>query len=156
MTIQSGGKIEEVSWEDPEAAALRERQRSEIAEVYGSPESEPRPAPSASDSAAFFVVRDADGTAVGCGGLRDLGGGAGEIKRMYVSPGHRGSGVAALVLSTLEERARLLGWSRLRVETGSLLTAAIRCYTRSGYVRIPNYGPYAGAEDSRCFELALD
>ncbi|GLF92741.1 GNAT family N-acetyltransferase [Streptomyces yaizuensis] len=148
-------EIKEVPWTDPDATALRARQRVEIAAVYGSPESEPGPAPSAADTAAFFVTYDARGTAVGCGGLRDLGGGTGEIKRMYVAPDQRGTGVAGLILRTLEERARELGWSRLRVETGSRLTAAIRCYTRAGYAPIPAYGPYVGAEDSHCFERTL-
>ncbi|ANW17075.1 GNAT family N-acetyltransferase [Streptomyces clavuligerus] len=148
-------KIDEVPWNDPGATALRERQRAEVAAVYGSPESEPGPAPSAADVLAFYVTYGGDGAAMGCGGLRDLGEGAGEIKRMYVSPDHRGSGAAGLILRTLEERARAEGWTRLRVETGGLLTAAIRCYTRSGYVPIPNFGPYAGAADSHCFERTL-
>ncbi|MEV6653650.1 GNAT family N-acetyltransferase [Streptomyces sp. NPDC051219] len=148
-------KIEQVSWTDPAATALRARQRAEIADVYGTPDSEPGVAPSAADIAVFFVACEDDGTAVGCGGLRDLGGGAGEVKRMYVDPARRGSGIAARILRALEEWARGQGWTSLRLETGDRQPAAVRFYTRSGYGRIPNFGAYAGLETSLCFERLL-
>ncbi|MFI9235529.1 GNAT family N-acetyltransferase [Streptomyces sp. NPDC053079] len=148
-------KIEQVPWEDPDATALRERQRAEIAAAYGTPDSEPGQAPSAADIAAFFVAREDDGTAVGCGGLRDLGAGVGEVKRMYVSPAWRGSGVATRILCTLEDWAREQGWASLRLETGDRQPDAVRFYTRSGYGRIPNFGAYADVENSLCFERTL-
>ncbi|MCP3822224.1 GNAT family N-acetyltransferase [Streptomyces sp. A3M-1-3] len=131
------------------------RQRAEIAAAYGTPDSEPGVAPSAADIAVFFVASDDDGTAVGCGGLRDLGGGVGEVKRMYVAPAWRGSGVAARILRTLEEWARGQGWTSLRLETGDRQPDAVRFYTRSGYGRIPNFGAYAGLGSSLCFERPL-
>ncbi|KUJ68047.1 GCN5 family acetyltransferase [Streptomyces albus subsp. albus] len=148
-------KIEQVPWTHPDAAALRARQRAEIAEIYGTPDSEPGAAPSAADIAVFFVASADDGSAVGCGGLRDLGGGIGEVKRMYVEPDRRGSGVAAGVLSALEEWARGQGWTHLRLETGDRQAAAVRFYTRHGYRRIPNFGAYAEVRESRCFERLL-
>lgn len=148
-------KIEQVTWDAPDAALLRARQRAEIAEVYGTPESEPGPPPSAADMLAFFVAYDVDGTAVGCGGLRGLDAATGEIKRMYVAPGARGTGTAARVLRALEEWARERGWTRLRLETGDRQPAAVRFYMRSGYVRIPNFGAYEGFADSLCFERRL-
>ncbi|MFE7131284.1 GNAT family N-acetyltransferase [Streptomyces sp. NPDC057638] len=147
-------QIRQVPWDDPDATALRALQRDEIAEIYASTASEPGPPPSAADVAAFFVAY-AEETPVACGGLRALDTVTGEVKRMYVDPAHRGSGAAALLLRAMEEWARDEGWSSLRIETGSRLTAAIRFYTRCGYARIPNYGPYAGAEDSLCFARPL-
>ncbi|MEU7132471.1 GNAT family N-acetyltransferase [Streptomyces sp. NPDC046261] len=148
-------KIEQVDWADPTAAALRARQRAEIAERYGTPDSEPGVAPSAADIAAFFVAYEDGGTAVGCGGLRYLGDGIGEIKRMYVAPPWRGSGVAPLILRGLEEWASGQGWTSLRLETGDGQPDAVRFYTRSGYERIPNFGAYTGVESSWCFERPL-
>lgn len=148
-------KIKQVPWSDPEATVLRARQRAEIAERYGTPDSEPGVAPSAADITVFFVAREDDGNAVGCGGLRDLGGGAGEVKRMYVDPAWRGSGVAARILRALEEWAREQGWTSLRLETGDRQPDAVRFYTRCGYERIPNFGAYAGLESSWCFERLL-
>lgn len=148
-------RIEQVSWTDPAAEALRARQRAEIAEMYGTPDSESGPAPSAADIAAFFVAFGDDDAAAGCAGLRDLGGGVGEVKRMYVEPVHRGSGVAARLLGTVEDWARARGWTRLRLELGDRQPAALRFYVRCGYLRIPNFGPYDGVSGSLCFERDL-
>ncbi|MFJ4879430.1 GNAT family N-acetyltransferase [Streptomyces sp. NPDC088745] len=148
-------RIEQVGWDDPDATALRARQRAEIAERYGTPDSEPGTPPSADDIAVFVVARTEDGTAVGCGGLRDIGAGTGEVKRMYVTPDQRGAGVAPLVLAALEDWARARGWTRLRLETGLAQPDAVRFYTRRGYRRIPNFGPYEGLSTSLCYEREL-
>ncbi|MFC1431706.1 GNAT family N-acetyltransferase [Streptacidiphilus sp. N1-3] len=148
-------KVEEVPWTDPDGARLRAAQRAEIAERYGTPDSEPGVPPSAADIAVFLVARDEDGTAVGCGALRHLGDGVGEVKRMYVSPAFRGTGVAPRILDALQQWAGDRGWTSLRLETGIAQPDAVRFYTRSGYTRIPNFGSYAGVENSLCFERPL-
>ncbi|WP_026122472.1 GNAT family N-acetyltransferase [Nocardiopsis halotolerans] len=148
-------RIDEVSWDDPDATALRAAQRAEIADRYGTPDSEPGVAPSADDIAVFVVARDAAGTAVGCGGLRPLDEDTGEIKRMYVVPERRGSGAAALVLGALEEWASDRGWRCLRLEAGDRQPDAVRFYTRSGYEPIPGFGAYADSPASLCFEKPL-
>lgn len=150
-----GVALAEVPWAHPDAVALRARQRAEIAVLYGTPDSEPGPAPSAADSAVFLVAYGPGGAPVGCGGLRALGAGTGEVKRMYVVPDRRGTGVAGRLLGGLEEWARRQGWGALRLETGDRQPAAVRFYTRCGYVRIPNFGPYAGGNASWCFERRL-
>ncbi|GAA2258026.1 GNAT family N-acetyltransferase [Streptomyces amakusaensis] len=147
--------MEQVEWAHPDAVALRASQRAEIAERYGTTDSEPGVAPSAADMVAFFVAYEDDGTAVGCGGLRHLGDGIGEVKRMYVVPARRGSGVALRILRGLESWAAERGWVGLRLETGDAQPDAVRFYTRSGYERIPNFGAYAGVESSWCFERPL-
>ncbi|MFT2019573.1 GNAT family N-acetyltransferase [Streptomyces sp. 796.1] len=153
---EAGGVVlAEVPWAHPDAVALRARQRAEIAGLYGTPDSEPGPAPSAADSAVFLVAYGPGGAPVGCGGLRALGAGVGEVKRMYVVPDRRGTGVAGRLLGGLEEWARGRGWGALRLETGDRQPAAVRFYTRCGYVRIPNFGPYAGGNASWCFERRL-
>ncbi|WP_348519635.1 GNAT family N-acetyltransferase [Blastococcus sp. CT_GayMR20] len=40
------------------------------------------------------MARDEDGTAIGCGALRELGTGVAEVKRMFVVPAARGRGVS--------------------------------------------------------------
>jgi GNAT superfamily N-acetyltransferase len=147
--------IEHVHWDAPDAQALRALQRAEIAERYGTPDSEPGTAPSSDDIALFVLARDADGTAVGCGGLRPLDDLAGEVKRMYVRPERRGSGAAALILAALEDWARERGWKALRLETGDRQPDAVRFYTRSGYTPIPPFGAYADEPSSLCFERVL-
>jgi GNAT superfamily N-acetyltransferase len=146
--------IEHVHWDDPDAQTLRALQRAEIAERYGTPDSEPGTAPSSDDIALFVLARDADGTAVGCGGLRPLDDLAGEVKRMYVRSERRGSGAAPLILAALEDWARERGWKALRLETGDRQPDAVRFYTRSGYTPIPPFGAYE-EPSSLCFERVL-
>ncbi|WP_017590085.1 GNAT family N-acetyltransferase [Nocardiopsis ganjiahuensis] len=147
--------VDLVPWDDPDATELRAGQRREIAERYGTPDSEPGTPPSAGDIAVFAVVRDEGGTAVGCGGLRDLGEGFGEVKRMYVLPDSRGSGAAAVLLQALEEWARGQDWKALRLETGNRQPDAVRFYTKAGYTPIPAFGAYADDPGSLCFERVL-
>jgi GNAT superfamily N-acetyltransferase len=145
--------LRSVPWDHPDAADLRSRQRAEIEALYP-PDSEPGIRPTAADIAVFLVAYAGE-LPVGCGALRQLGPGAAEIKRMYVVPEWRGRGVSVLVLAGLEDHAREQGWGVLRLETGPKQPAAARFYERSGYVRIPNFGPYAAAPASLCYERLL-
>jgi ribosomal protein S18 acetylase RimI-like enzyme len=83
--------------------------------------------------------------AVAGGGLRDIGDGVAEIKRMYVRPGARSRGVAAELLRTLEEAARALGYARARLDTGPNQVTAQRLYRAAGYTEIAPYNdnPFA-------------
>jgi putative acetyltransferase len=144
-------ELRAVPWNHPDSERLRADQQAEIALRYGTPDSEPGPKPSATDISVFFVAYDGD-EAVGCGGLRTLDEKHGEIKRMYVVPGRRGSGVASAILRHLEVEARSRAWDRLVLETGDEQPDAVRFYEREGYTRIPNFGYYADSELSICFE----
>jgi putative acetyltransferase len=148
-------EITPVSWDDPDAVRLREAQRTELDARYGTDDHEPGEVPTAETVTVFLVARDGSGTAVGCGGIRLLGPGSGEVKRMYVEPPVRGSGVAAALLRALEEHARGLGITRLLLETGIAQPDAIRFYRREGYEPIEAYGPYVGEPLSRCFARDL-
>ncbi|WP_103348280.1 GNAT family N-acetyltransferase [Amycolatopsis sp. CA-128772] len=147
--------ITPVTWDDPDAVRLREAQRTELDARYGTDDHEPGAVPTADTVAVFLVARDAGGAAVGCGGLRLLGPGSGEVKRMYVEPAARGTGVAAALLRALEDHARELGITRLLLETGTGQPDAIRFYQREGYEPIEAYGPYRGEPLSRCFARDL-
>jgi putative acetyltransferase len=52
-----------------------------------------------------FLVASVDGQAVGCGALRYLEPGVGEVKRMFVLPEFRGRGIARHILMALESTA---------------------------------------------------
>jgi GNAT superfamily N-acetyltransferase len=148
--------IREVNWDDPDGMALRHAQRDELEIRYETPDSEPGPAPTGDDITVFLVAVDDDGSAVACGGLRRIDNSHGEVKRMFVRPERRGSGVSTLVLRELERRARdELGWESLVLETGNRQPDAIRFYEREGYTRIPNFGYYAASDYSLCYERVL-
>ncbi len=91
----------------------------------------------------------------GCGAIKEFDGYTMEIKRMYVLPECRGKGFAARILSALEDWARELAYDRCILETGKRQPEAVRLYQKNGYQRIPNYGQYAGIENSLCFEKQL-
>ena len=103
-----------------------------------------------------FLIARIDGRAVGCGALRNLEPGVGEVKRMYVLPGFRRHGIARRILARLESRARELGDVAVRLETGNGQTEAIRLYRSSGYREIAAFGEYADDERSVCFEKRLE
>lgn len=101
------------------------------------------------------VVATVDGEAVGCGAYKPYEGGIVEIKRMFVRPRGRGKEIAVAVLDELERWAREEGYSSAVLETGFKQPEAIRLYEKSGYVRIPNYGQYAGVANSLCMRKDL-
>jgi putative acetyltransferase len=102
-----------------------------------------------------FVVARIGGEAVGCGAVRALGPGVGEVKRMFVLRERRGRGIARRVLAALEVEALALGFSVLRLETGSRQPEALGLYESSGYARIPAFGEYATDPWSVCMEKRL-
>jgi putative acetyltransferase len=97
------------------------------------------------------VVAKIDGQPVGCGCFKQFDKDAVEIKRMFVKPEHRGTGIATRILSELESWAAGLGFSRSVLETGKKQLEAINLYKKRGYAQIENYGQYAGMENSVCF-----
>ena len=151
--------VRAVPWDDPAGEALRIAQQTEISARYGTPDSEPGPKPTAGDITVFLVAFDVDDgvqTPVGCGGLRQLDSVHGEIKRMYVIPDRRGTGVSTAVLGALEDKARGRGWGRVVLETGDEQPDAVRFYEREGYTSIPLFGYYVGSPLSLCYEKVLD
>jgi len=73
------------------------------------------------------------------GGLRTIGEGIGEIKRMYVVPSWRGRGAGAQLLAALESAARDLGLALVRLDTGASQPEARHLYEKAGYRSIANY-----------------
>ena len=118
-------------------------------------DSEPGEKPTAADISVFLVARDPAGHALGCGALRHLEPGAAELKRMYVRPEARGSGLGRAILTALETEAKRLGVAVLRLETGHEQHEAIGLYERAGYERIPCFGAYADGPVSICYERTL-
>ncbi|MGO2660457.1 GNAT family N-acetyltransferase [Mycetocola reblochoni] len=148
-------RIDSVAWDDPDATSLRAAQRAELDSRYGNDDHEYGAAPTADSVSVFLVARAADGSALGCGGLRPLGDGVVELKRMYVVPESRGRGVAVAVLRALESAARAEGATRMLLEAGDRQPEAIRLYEREGYRRIERFGAYADDPHSICFERVL-
>lgn len=91
----------------------------------------------------LLVAWDGFARAVGCVGLRPLGdSGACELKRLYVAPRARSSGLGRMLADAIVEIARADCYLRLVLDTLPGLVAAVRLYERMGFRRIaPYYGP---------------
>lgn len=107
------------------------------------------------DKIREVVVAYENEKAVGCGAFKEYEPKTAEIKRMYVRENMRGKGIAGKVLNELENWAKELNFSECILETGLKQPEAIRLYQKSGYQTIPNYGQYAGVENSVCMRKFL-
>lgn len=90
--------------------------------------------------------------AMGCGGLKEFKKDSMEVKRMYVIPEARRTGMGSAILQELEQWTAELGYTHCILETGKRQPEAIALYKKNGYTIIPNYPPYEGIENSVCFQ----
>ena len=103
----------------------------------------------------YVVVAYEHKIPISCGAIKEFAPDVMEVKRMYTSPQVRGKGIASKVISNLEVWAAELTYKKCILETGKRQPDAIRLYQKNGYKVIPNYGQYAGIENSVCFEKEL-
>jgi GNAT superfamily N-acetyltransferase len=75
------------------------------------------------------------GQPVGCVGLRPFPlEGACEMKRLYIRPAFRGGKIGKQLIDRALQEARLLGYSRLRLDTHpSTMAAAVAIYRKLGF-----------------------
>jgi ribosomal protein S18 acetylase RimI-like enzyme len=92
-----------------------------------------------------FLVGVCDGRLVATGGLRHITERVAELKRMRVHPEFQRRGFGRLILTSLEQRARELGYRELRLDTTVTQTAAQHLYASAGY-REAGRGQFAGQE----------
>jgi DNA-binding MarR family transcriptional regulator/GNAT superfamily N-acetyltransferase len=92
-----------------------------------------------------FLIASVEGEAVGCGAVKTIEPAVGSLKRMWIAESARGLGLGRRMLVALEDEARTLRLTTLRLETNRALTEAIGLYRRAGYVEVPafNTDPYA-------------
>jgi putative acetyltransferase len=107
------------------------------------------------DKIREVVVAFESEKAIGCGAFKEYEPHVAEIKRMYVRKENRSRGIAAEILAELENWAKELNFREAILETGLKQPEAIRLYKKSGYEIIPNYGQYAGVENSVCMRKVL-
>jgi GNAT superfamily N-acetyltransferase len=87
---------------------------------------------------AFVVARrgDAAGPPVGGVGVRAIHPGVGQIRRLWVDPQQRGQGIARALMSGVEDAARDLGLTDLRLGTGDRQPEAVALYESTGWERV--------------------
>jgi GNAT superfamily N-acetyltransferase len=96
-----------------------------------------------SPPAGAYLVGYEDGVPACGGGIRALGAGIAEVKRMYVAPPFRGRGLAQALLRAIEDVARDLGYRAVRLDSTAPTWSM---YVAAGYREVPDYNnnPHAG------------
>ena len=76
----------------------------------------------------------------GCIALRELAPNICEMKRLYVRPGDRGSGLGRMLVERLINEARTLRYERMRLDTvETAMKDAVALYRRMGFREIAPY-----------------
>jgi GNAT superfamily N-acetyltransferase len=152
----SGAELRAVGYADPVAQFLVERVQQEYVVRYGGRDAAVVEPAEFSPPLGLFLVAEVDGVPAGCGGWRDLGGGAVELKRMYVEPAFRRRGLAALLLDELERTAAAAGHRQLLLNSGDRQPEALALYARAGYTPVAGFGVYAQAPGAVFLGKQLD
>lgn len=94
-----------------------------------------------------FILAELDGRYVACIGVRPFADDVGEIKRLYVAPAARGSGLGRTLVEQIISRARDLGYRSLLLDTLPFMKQAQALYLSMGFKPTPAYrfNPVAGS-----------
>ena len=90
-------------------------------------------------SGRLYIAYDTAQTPVGCGSLKSLKNGKGELKRLYVAPRMRGTGLGRALVEKRLEDAREMGLSEVLIDTLDVSYEMHALYGKMGFEEI---GPY--------------
>lgn len=86
-----------------------------------------------------LLVASSGDAFIGCVGLRDIGDGVCEMKRLFVLPEHQGQGVGRLLAIAILDEARDIGFRMMRLDSGPNSTEAQDIYRKLGFTEIEPY-----------------
>jgi putative acetyltransferase len=92
------------------------------------------------DPYLWLVVAMDEDHAAGCAALRPLDPVFAELKRLYVRPAYRGTGLGRRLAQAAIDAARGLGFQGVRLDTVTTMDSAIALYGSLGFREIPCYG----------------
>jgi len=105
------------------------------------------------EGGSFDVMTDSAGKVVGTIGLFPLGSGRCELRKMYLLARCRGRGLGKRLLRHALGRARELGFTRIELETSSVLATAAHLYESFGFR--PCEPRHVNARVDRAYSLDL-
>lgn len=113
-----------------------ERELNNLSMEYGPP-----------DGALLLAVHEEDGAVVGCVGARKLSEGVCEMKRLYVQPRCRGTGLGRKLALEIINAAKEIGYGSMRLDTLPSMKAAVPLYRSLGFKEMDAYrhNPVEGA-----------
>jgi putative acetyltransferase len=146
-------QVDPVSVRDSEVTALLDALTSELVlGGYAATETFGYSVEQLESSQVYLVGARTAGRLVGVGGVELQDSGIGELKRFFVLPEYRSTGVADALITTLIKYAADEGIDVLRLETGDKQQSAIAFFRRHGFVAVPCFGPYLESATSLCME----
>jgi ribosomal protein S18 acetylase RimI-like enzyme len=95
----------------------------------------------------LLLARGEDGAPLGCIALRPMDeAGCSEMKRLYVMPAGRGTGLGRALVEAIIERGSELGYREMRLDSLPSMTDAIALYRKLGFEPMAPYydTPVAG------------
>ncbi len=87
----------------------------------------------------LLIARNAEGEALGCVGLRAIDRRRCEMKRLYVAPAGRGSGLGRQLVERLIHEARRIGYAEMVLDTLPTMAAAQGLYRSFGFEPVSAY-----------------
>jgi ribosomal protein S18 acetylase RimI-like enzyme len=100
------------------------------------------------------LLAELEGALVGVGALRPLDAEICEMKRLYVRPAQRGTGLGERLAVALLQAGRRTGYRAMRLDTHVSMAAATALYRKLGFREIPPYSAYS-ADGLLYFERSL-
>ncbi len=96
-----------------------------------------------SPPAGRLAIALIDGNVAGCIALRPIDDGSCEMKRLYVRPAFRGTGLGVELVCWLIAQARSIGYKTMFADTMPVMERALAMYERMGFERIDAYAEEA-------------
>ena len=101
-----------------------------------------------------ILLAEESGRFLGCVALRPLEDKICEMKRLYVKPDYRGRGIGRILACSIIDRAREIGYAKMRLDTISTMQEARTLYYSLEFQNIKAYR-YSPLDEPSFMELEL-